>query len=667
MKNLKKIAVIGADTMGSALAQKFAQEGFDVVLADREMHFVEKGLDGIKNTLQQGVERRLFSPEQTSEILGRITGSENLQDLSDRDIVIEAIFEDFAAKTALFKQLAEILPAETVLATNTSSFSVSELAANLPHPEKFIGLHYFYHAAKNRLVEIVPGEKTAAETIETCRAFAHLSGKDAITCKDENGFVVNRFFVPWLNESVRLLQEGLAATGEIDAVCMKVFKIGMGPFALMNATGVPIAYHAQKTLEVFGPLYTVAEGLRRQVFDIKTDWLIDQVEANSIATAKEQLIGERMLGVVFFVCSQILQEEICTATDLNRGARIGLRWSKGPVNLMSRFGLAEVNRLVQNIAAKYDVPPPAPIQQNTLEMNFVTLEKHGALATLTISKPEDMNALNEVVIRQLAEKFDEADQDPEVETIILTGAGKAFVAGADIRFFIDNMRKDDLQEIYNFTEFGQKVLQRIDNSAKNIVALINGLALGGGLELALCADKIFAVENAVMAFPETGIGIYPGLGGTQRPQRRIGKALTKYLVGTGAMLSAAKAAQIGLIDAVISRRQAWQIATGSAPVPAAAQKADLKNNSLALAAYFSSHSFDDVLQGKNDELDEAEFARLQKNLQCKAPIALKIAEQLIDEARGPVSELEHLKTIFATEDAMTGLSNIGRKVTFQGK
>lgn len=667
MEKLQRVAVIGAGTMGSALAQKFAQESFDVVLADREMRFVEKGLAGIKATLEQGVERRLFKPQQVEAILSRIHGTANLQDLRDRQLIVEAIFEDFQAKSDLFQQLGTIVPAETILATNTSSFSVSGLAANVPHPERFIGLHYFYHAAKNRLVEIVPGDKTSAATSATCRRFAHLAGKDAITCKDVNGFVVNRFFVPWLNESVRLLEEGLATPGEIDAVCMKVFKIGMGPFALMNATGVPIAYHAQKTLEVFGPLYTVAEGLRKQVFDVKTDWQIETCDAKEVAAEKAKTIRERMLGVVFFVCGQILQEEICSAVDLNRGARIGLRWSNGPIDLMARFGLDEVNSLVSKIAARYDVQPPPAFDNRILAMQFVTLEKHGTLATITINKPEDMNALNETVVQQLSGKFDAADADPEIETIVLTGAGKAFVAGADIKFFIDNMRKNDLQKIYDFTAFGQDLFRRIDDSEKNIVAIVNGLALGGGLELALCADKIFATPNAALAFPETGIGIYPGLGGTQRPQRRIGQALTKHLIGTGSMISAQNAADIGLVDGVIAREQAWQIITGKSPIPAAAAKPDLKNHWLEIAAYFSSNTFADVLAGKNDELEAEAFAKLQKMLRRKAPIALHIAEKLIDEKRGPASELDHLKEIFATEDAMTGLNNIGRKVEFQGK
>jgi len=264
MIRIKTVGVVGAGTMGSALAQKFAQEGFNVILADREMRFVEKGIEGIKKTLNEGVERKLFTPEQVETYLGNIKGTENLNDLSSCDVIIEAIFEDFNAKQDLYKNISGIVSEETIIATNTSSFSVNELAKAVAKPERFIGMHYFYHAAKNRLVEIIPGEETSEETYKAMKIFAVQSGKDAITTKDRYGFAVNRFFVPWLNEAVRLFEENIADIAVIDGVCMKLFGIGMGPFALMNATGVPIAYHAQKTLEVFGDFYKVADLLKEQ-------------------------------------------------------------------------------------------------------------------------------------------------------------------------------------------------------------------------------------------------------------------------------------------------------------------------------------------------------------------------------------------------------------------
>ena len=238
------------------------------------------------------------------------------------------------------------------MATNTSSFSVTELAEAVSHPERFVGLHYFFHAAKNRLVEIIPGAKTSEETYKAMQVFSVQSGKDAITTKDVNGFAVNRFFVPWLNEACKMLDEGIGSIAEIDAVCMKTFGIGMGPFALMNATGVPIALHAQKTLEHFGPSYKISTKLEEQVAT-GNNWSLDGMDNVNITPELTKAINDRILGVTFFVCSQILAEEVCTAVDLNRGAKIGLRWRKGPVDLMQQFGEAEVQRIVSEFASIY--------------------------------------------------------------------------------------------------------------------------------------------------------------------------------------------------------------------------------------------------------------------------------------------------------------------------
>ncbi|MEK7256914.1 MAG: 3-hydroxyacyl-CoA dehydrogenase NAD-binding domain-containing protein, partial [Bacteroidota bacterium] len=425
MKKIEIVGVVGAGTMGSALAQKFAQEGFKVWLADMSMQHVERGLAGIQKTLAEGVERKVFTEEQAQQTLANISGTVKLEDLATCDLVVEAIFENFEAKSSLFKNLSAIVPPETILATNTSSFSVTELAAAVSRPERFIGLHYFYHAAKNRLVEIIPGEKTSQATLNACHRFSIQSGKDPIFTKDRYGFAVNRFFVPWLNEAVRLLDEvgGINSAATVDAVCRGIFGIGMGPFALMNATGVPIALHAQRTLEVFGASYKPAVLLERQVGSGKNWELEDGIPA--LSPELEKTIRERMLGCVFFVCSQILEEKVCSPAELNRGAKIGLRWKKGPVELMRQSGEGEVRRLVEQYANLYGEKMPTGIAAANWKMEYVTLEMRGDRAVVTLARPEELNALNEEVVAQLDEKFSIADADPAVKTIFLTGNGKA--------------------------------------------------------------------------------------------------------------------------------------------------------------------------------------------------------------------------------------------------
>ena len=665
MKIIKTVGVAGAGTMGSALAQKFAMEGFEVILVDTSKEFVNKGLQRIKETLNEGIEKKIFTPEKAETILAKIFGETDINGLKKAELVIEAIYENFETKAELFRTLDQVLSKDTIIATNTSSFSVSELAKFVSYPERFIGVHYFYHAAKNRLVEIIPGEKTSDDTFKTMEVFSVQSGKDAITCKDAYGFVVNRFFVPWLNESVRLLEEGIASTGEIEAACMKTLSIGMGPFALMNATGIPVAYHAEKTLEHYGKLYEVSDSLKLQA-EKKEDWKINPVDESVISSEVKKVINDRLLGIIYFVCSQLMEEKVCTPVEINRGARIGLAWRKGPIDLMEKSGTEEVKRLVKNISERYEEVIPASIGREFWKMELVNLQKKGENAVITINRPEDMNALNESVINQLEDKFNQASSDQSIKTIFITGSGKAFVAGADIKFFIDNIKSNSIEKIVKFTKYCQDVYDAVDKSKKSVVVVLNGLTLGGGLELALCADVILSLPNAYLAFPETGIGIYPGLGGTQRTQVRIGKELTKYMIFTGDMLNALDAEKIGLVDKIIDIAEMYEIFEGSKPVPVCVNDPLSDEKYLSIRKFFFNYVYGKSNSNEENEQTAKLYEKLLGRIKHKAPLAIKTAERLIDEAKGCSSELEYLSDIFSTEDALLGLSSVGKKVVYKG-
>ena len=188
--------MVGAGNMGAAISQKFEQQGFKVLLADREMKYVEKGLNSIKEVLYQGVERKLFSSKQVEGFIGNITGTDDLNTLKACDLIVEAIYENFDAKFELFQNLDKIIGKDTIVATNTSSYSVSDLSKAFTEPGRFIGMHFFYHAAKNRLVEIIPGENTSDETYKALQIFSIPAGKVPIPKADTHAFAVNRFFVP---------------------------------------------------------------------------------------------------------------------------------------------------------------------------------------------------------------------------------------------------------------------------------------------------------------------------------------------------------------------------------------------------------------------------------------------------------------------------------------
>jgi len=625
---------------------------------DREQPYLDRGLTTIRETLEEGIGRKLFTPDQAEAILAQITPVTDYGPLSDCQLVIEAVFEELRVKQSVFRKLCAVVPETTVIATNTSSFSVTECAAAVSRPQRFIGLHFFYHAAKNRLVEIVRGRDTDDDTFQTMLFFLQRCGKDPIVCRDAQGFVVNRFFVPWLNEAVRILEEGWAETGAIDAVCRKAFGCGMGPFTLMNATGIPIAYHAQKTLaEAYGAFYGPAETLRRQV-EKNQPWTIS--ETGDTDPALFTRISERMLAVIFFVCGQLLDEETCSAGDINRGARIGLRWRKGPLDLFHRFGPDNVRQLVRKFVSDRNLSMPRSLTENAWQPDYVATEKHGSTVTIALNRPEDLNALNSLVARQLEAAFETANNSEEVETIIITGRGKAFMAGADIKFFVNHIKNGTIPEILAFTKYGQDLLQRIDDSPKTVVAIINGLALGGGLELALTADRILAFEKAILAFPETGIGIYPGLGGTQRTVRRIGTGLTKYLIYTGDFIGAREAVHIGLVDHLIDWETLGEIYQGR--IPEKPDKPELPEKWRLLEDFFITYRVEQLLDGQfvpGDPFNRDWILKLVNRIRKKAPLALKAAEDLINRQAGPASELERLEEIFSTRDALTGLQSVG--------
>ncbi len=673
------VGIVGAGTMGSAIAQKFAQQEFKAILVDVKDEILVRAMNSIKKTLDEGVTRKLFTPQQVNEILSRITPTTDLGELNACQIVIEAVFEDLRVKKELFQKISTIVSSDCIIATNTSSFSVSELARSITFPERFIGLHFFYHAAKNRLIEVIPGTETSSETIKKTLQIIRRLDKDPIMCKDSNGFVVNRFFVPWLNEAVRMNEEGIASRKMIDEIFGNIFGVSLGPFALMNATGVPIAYHSQVTLyKSFGRLYEPAKSLEEQAlknepWSFQEDQNEKRTKDNNISSVKNE-IKNRILGLMFFIWGQLLSEQVCNFGDIHRGAKIGLRWRNAPYQLVSRYGKEGVMRLSQKIAEKWELDLPESLASNNWEAtwkpNFVLSQKRGNVGYLIVNRPEDLNALNPKVISEIERAFTKLENDADVEVIILTGTGKAFVAGADIKFFIKNIEKQRFDLIREFTKHGQDVLNRIDNASKLVITFVNGIALGGGLELALCGDLILASPRAIMGFPETGIGIYPALGGTQRTPKRVGKSVAKYLIYTGTRLDASQALEIGLIDKILTWDEIDALMDGeknfiseliSRTQTTATPK--VKNEFWdEITTFLEKHSIHDIFELTNnlekfEKLSPVE-RKLCKKVSKKAPIALKIAEKLINEQKGVMSELEHLETVFKTKDALLGLKSV---------
>lgn len=299
------------------------------------------------------------------------------------------------------------------------------------------------------------------------------------------------------------------------------------------------------------------------------------------------------------------------------------------------------------------------------------------IAVLTLNRPKAMNALNEPLINQFEKLFFKAENNPAVKAIIIKGAGKFFVAGADIKFFIEKIKEKNFSKIISFTRKTSELFLSIENSKKFTIAVLDGLSLGGGSELALSCQAIVATDKGTMAFPETAIGIYPGLGGMLRMARKTSSALSKYYVFTGKTISASDALELGIVKKLVSpenlENAILELILNGKPErevpflpPERFKDIDFFFSHINLSALGKGEMPDDV---------DASFAEtIIKILDRKAPIALKMANDIINLQAGKSRkdaieiELSHLEEIFSTRDALEGLTSAGqRKPNYIGK
>ena len=238
---IRTVAVLGSGTMGAGIAEVCALRGFETVLYDLTPEIAAAGLERIHASIQKGVDRGKTSPNVAAAAMGRLRTTARLEDCAGADLVIEAAPEDPAIKRDLFQRVAAVVGERALIATNTSSLSVSGLAGAVPRPKRFLGLHFFNPPVLMRLVEVIAGDRTAPETLAAGEAFARALGKTPVSVRDTPAFIVNRVARPFYGEALRLLGEQAAPAGTIDAL-MRSAGFKMGPFELMDLIGLDVNF-----------------------------------------------------------------------------------------------------------------------------------------------------------------------------------------------------------------------------------------------------------------------------------------------------------------------------------------------------------------------------------------------------------------------------------------
>ncbi len=591
-------AVVGAGTMGGQIAQTIAAAGIPTVLKDINDALVQAGLDEARNVTsgQVGklVEKGKLTEEQgqaqIEEVLGRIQGTTSYADFGDVDFVIEAVPEKIEIKQAVFAELDAATPGHAILASNTSSLSITEIGEATLRPEKVIGFHYFYPASIMPLIEIVEGEETAAETVGAAVTFAQAIRKQPITCAEVPGFVVNRILNAGISEVWREQEEKKLSIKQIDAGVGAAGVVPIGPYYLVDLLGLDTVLHvAEHLAESYGEeRFYVPKGMQRLVGEGKLGaktgghGFYSDGEPNIDGDGEpdvEQLVELLSLKTFIEACL-VLEEGVATHRDIDFGmmAGAGLDPRRGllpPFMKADVEGLDKILERLENAAERHGERFQAPTilrrlvaqgrlgqqsgqgfyayplpdaEQPAEVVKLETREDGVAIAWLANGQ---MNSISPQVIEDLGKvwaKAKDKKSHPPIHALVIASSNPfLYSAGADIKAFTAMDEAGGEQLIHT----AHALFRELGSEGIATIAAVNGLAFGGGCELAMSCDVRIAARSALFGQPEIKLGIIPGFGGTQRLPRLVGsnKALEMNLIGDPIL--ADEAFEMGLANRVV--------------------------------------------------------------------------------------------------------------------
>jgi enoyl-CoA hydratase/3-hydroxyacyl-CoA dehydrogenase len=618
-----KAAVLGGGTMGGEIAQVIANADIPVVVKDVEQQFVdhalEKSREVTKSQLDKLVSKEKMTQEQADarldEVMGLITGTTTYEGFGDVDFVVEAVPERMEIKKAVYRELDEVTPGHAILASNTSSLSITEMGRETLRPGKVVGFHFFFPASVMPLVEIISGEDTSRETVTAAFNFAQKIRKQPITCKEVPGFVVNRILNSGVGEVWREQEEKGLSIKKVDDAIAGANITPMGPFFLIDMLGLDTVSHVAEYLnESYGDRFYVHKGMQKLVADGKLgaksggEGFYKDGEPNIEGEADpngEELADLLMLKTFVEAC-KVLEEGIGTVREIDLGmmAGAGLDPRRGLFPPFWKADLEGLDTILEKLERYQEshgerFAPPRTLKRLVAQGRLglksgqgfyaypqvegegtVKLEKRGGVAIAWLANPP-MNAISPQVIQDLGKVWDQVKSDDQVKAMVVySSLPVVFSAGADIKAFTSMDEAAGAELINN----GHSLLRDLAQNRKSTVAAVNAIAFGGGCELAMACDFRVAAQSAVFGQPEINLGIIPGFGGTQRLPRLVGPSKALEMNLTGDAVLAPEARFHGLADDLVPDEELFDTAVawarklaGQAPV-AVEQIKQVSNN-----------------------------------------------------------------------------------------
>jgi enoyl-CoA hydratase / 3-hydroxyacyl-CoA dehydrogenase len=598
---VSKAAVVGGGTMGGEIAQAIAAADIPVVVKDIDQKFVDAAVEKARavteGQLARLVKKEKLTQEQAdarlAEVMGLITGATSYEEFGDVDFVVEAVPEKMEIKQAVFRELDAATPGHAILASNTSSLSITEIGEATLRADKVVGFHFFYPASVMPLVEVIVGDDTSRETATAAYNFAQAIKKQPIVCGEVPGFVVNKILMATIGEIWRAQEEQGLSLKKIDEAIAAAQVAPMGPFFLTDLLGLDTVCHVAEHLhESYGESFYVHKGLQGLVADGKLGAKSggegffkdgEQTIPGEADPDAEELVAMFTCRALIEACL-LVEEGVCSVRDIDLGmmAGAGLDPRKGllpPFWKADVEGLDKVLERVEMLEEKHGerfAPPvtlkrlvaqgrlglasgqgfyPYPQPDEGEQAETVKLETRGDVAIAWLANAP-MNAISPDVIRDLKTVWERVKGSGAGAMVVASSVPIVFSAGADIKAFTQ-MDEVGGEEMINTAH---ALLREFGTSRVATIAAVNAIAYGGGCELAMSCDVRIAAEAAVFGQPEINLGIIPGFGGTQRLPRLVGenKALEMNLVGD-AILSE-EALEFGLANRVVPDHELFETA-----------------------------------------------------------------------------------------------------------